>query len=101
MGVWGAGNFQDDQALDYLWSEVQQPLIRRIEKMFTIPESASPDEPDGAQIMAAVEILAVLCENLNAAPPKPEDVEKWHGTYLQIWDGSIDRLDPKPEYKQK
>ena len=29
MGVWGAGNFQQDNALDFVWREVQQPLIRQ------------------------------------------------------------------------
>lgn len=99
MGVWGAGNFEQDGALDFVWSDVQQPLVRQIEKMIVDPECAEPDEPDSSKIMAAVEILALLCEHVNAVPPKPSDVASWRKAYLKVWDDYIDELTPKEDYK--
>ena len=86
MGAWGAGNFQQDCALDFVWSEVQQPLIRQIEKVLADPACAHADDPESGPIMAAVELLAVLTEQVNASPPKPEEVVRWHDAFLPAWE---------------
>jgi hypothetical protein len=96
MGTWGAGNFQDDNALDWLWSEVQQPLLRKIESAV-----AGHDESNGHTIMAAVEVLTVLCEQLQANPPKPPEVAAWRDAYLAAWEGYIDALGCKPKFKKE
>ncbi len=86
MGVWGAGNFQQDYALDFVWREVQQPLLRQVEKVVADPACAEADDPESGPIMAAVELLAVLTEQVNAAPPSPEQVAHWQDTFLPAWD---------------
>ena len=96
MGTWGAGNFQNDQSLDWLWSDVQKPLIEKLNS-----ETAKHDESSGEEIMAAVEVLAVLCEQLNADPPKPLEVTAWRDAYLRAWESYIDASDPKPGYKEE
>lgn len=32
MGTWGAGNFADDAALDWLGDQVQAPIVEMIER---------------------------------------------------------------------
>ena len=86
MGAWGSGNFEQDGALDFVWREVQQPLLRKMKMMVEKPVYAEADEPDSGLIVAAVEILALLSEHVNAVPPKPDEVTNWKQTYLNAWD---------------
>lgn len=86
MGEWGAGNFEQDGALDFMWREVQMPLIQKIQAMLDDPVVAEADEPDSGPIMAAVAILALLAEHLTATAPKPEQVALWKKTFLESWD---------------
>jgi hypothetical protein len=94
MGAWGAGNFQDDTALDWLSLSIQKPLVEDIESML-----GSHDEGSGPAIIAAVEVLAVFCEAVPAVPPEPEVVTAWHYSYVEGWESYIDDLEPGPEYK--
>lgn len=86
MGTWGSGNFEQDGALDFMWREVQVPLLRKIEALIDDPVIAEADEPDSGPIMMAVEILALLAEHVNAATPKPEEVTLWKETFIKAWD---------------
>lgn len=86
MGAWGSGNFEQDGALDFVWREVQQPLLRKVRLMAEKPALAEADEPDNGPTVAAVEILALLSEHVNAAPPKPDEVANWKDTFLKSWD---------------
>lgn len=95
MGTWGAGNFADDSSLDWLYTDVQKPLMDTIER-----ELHDHDEGNGTVIIAAVEVLALICEHTPAMPPKPEDVARWRQAYLKTWNGYIDGLDPKAGYKE-
>src|SRR5690606_2174139 len=74
MGAWGNGNFEQDGALDFVWREVQQPLLQKVRTVVEEPVLAEADEPDSGPIVAAVEILSLLSEHVNAAPPKPDEV---------------------------
>jgi Domain of unknown function (DUF4259) len=86
MGAWGNGNFEQDGALDFVWRELQQPCLRKIQMMVEKPVYAEADEPDSGSIVAAIEILALLSEHVNAAPPKPNEVAHWKLTFLKAWD---------------
>jgi Domain of unknown function (DUF4259) len=101
MGVWGAGNFTNDEALDYLEAEVVEPLAKQMMKVLNNPHLAEPDEPTSARIMAAVEILALLAEQCNASPPHSGAVEQCKAAYLEIWDAYIDKLGPTPGFKEE
>jgi len=96
MGAWGAGNFQDDTALDWLRLSVRQPIVEEIQSWLK-----KHDEGNGPAIIAAVEVLALLCERLPAEPPRPEEVTAWQRSYLRGWNRYIDGLEPTPEYKAK
>ena len=95
MGTWGPGNFSDDIALDWLGGLVDD-LVADIEKGMTRPEAVC-----GHALTAQLEVLALLCERLNAIPPKPDEIAAWRETYLQTWETEIDDYDPDPEYKAK
>jgi len=71
MGTWGPGNFSDDIALDWLGRLVGE-LVDGIDRGMARPEAIC-----GHVLAAQVEVLALLCEHLNAAPPKPEVVAVW------------------------
>jgi GNAT superfamily N-acetyltransferase len=96
MGTWGPGNFQDDRARDWLWQSAQIPLVKTIES-----ELKCQDEGNDHVIMAAVEVLTLLCEQLNAIPPEPEEVTKWRVSYVRAWKCYIDNLDPEQDYKKQ
>jgi len=101
MGVWGPGNFQRDAALDYMSSDIVKPLVAKLREIVDNPTNAEPDDPTADEVMVAVEILCVLCERCRAVPPGPGLVEECRSIYLKVWDGYIDRLSPKPEYKKE
>jgi hypothetical protein len=94
MGTWGAGNFQNDSALDWLGGEVKR-LIAFLESNLR-----GQDEANDHDITAAAEVLAVLFENLNAYPPEPTRIAGWRDSYLRAWDSYIDSLGPEPSYKE-
>jgi hypothetical protein len=64
-------------------------------------QAAGHDESNGQTIMAAVEVLAVLCEQLHATPPAPSQVAAWRDDYLRAWESYIDALRPKAGYKEE
>ena len=113
MGTWGPGNFENDAAADHLM-DLCQPLLTEIEEAMEEPASLEPDEYEADMVMANLEIIACLSEHLGrhehsklgeflypCVLPSPETVAKWKQAYLAVWDGSIDDLEPKPEYKKK
>lgn len=101
VGVWGASNFEGDGALDYLAKAIVEPLIAKIASVLAEPSLAEPDEPSAAEIMVAVEVLCLLCKHCGAVPPKPELIREASEVYLRVWDGYIDKLMPKPDYKRE
>jgi hypothetical protein len=96
MGTWGAENFANDNALDWLRSAIERPLIETIEMNLR-----DQNEVNDQVIMAAVEVLAVLSEQLRAVPPEPEKIIGWRDSYLRAWDSYIDSLSPKDDYKRE
>lgn len=92
MGDWGPGNFQQDHALDFVWREVQIPLLRQIEQLLDDRDLAQADEPTSGPIMAAVELLSILSEYASAVPPNPNDVALWKKTFLESWDKTSEEV---------
>jgi hypothetical protein len=92
MGTWGAGNFADDRALDWL-GEFVDGLVGLIEEGMADPEAGS-SHPLGAQL----EALAVLCEQLNAVPPEPTRVARWRAKYVRTWEDDLRTWEADPQY---
>lgn len=113
MGTWGAGNFENDDAAEYLIG-LCKLLVEQIRSILAQPQLLQPDETDSDVMMANVEILAVLGSNIGKTSndeighltfpfplPGSEEVERWKHDYLEVWDGYIDQLGPSEDYKKR
>lgn len=96
MGTWAAGNFDNDQALDYM-GELMDQLTKTVIGSFEKP--AGLEDGGEAELMPSVAVIKILSEECGAAPPKPNEVEDWRSKYLAIYDAEIDGLGAKSDYK--
>jgi len=96
MGIWGTGNFDNDEAVDFRDDRVEE-MIDEIMRLFE-EGAADLDEGGEAVVMPSIEMLCVLCENVGASPPEPDIVEDWRDSYLELFDGQIAALNPEPGY---
>ncbi len=109
MGWFGEGNFDNDRALDYLGDEVFDPLWEKVAQLLDDPDSAAdPNEPDSDEIVAAVELLALICENTPAVPPPTASVERCRDNFLRVWTGAMqtwvdsgESSRPNPDYVKR
>jgi hypothetical protein len=84
MGWLGPDTFDNDRALNYL-SDVKQSIWAKIEGLQEYPDLADPDEPHSDEIVAAVELLAILCEHTPCTPPATAVVEKCRDNFVEFW----------------
>jgi hypothetical protein len=98
MGTCGEDNFANDGARDYLAMLTTQ-LVATINSIEANPSRLDLDEDGESMLMPSVEILALLCERAGAVPPKPARVRQWAKKYLELYDETIDRSNPSPEYR--
>ncbi|MES9555483.1 DUF4259 domain-containing protein [Streptomyces sp. NPDC007076] len=102
MGTWGSGNFDSDTAADHL-SGITGRLLSEIEEaMAGDPVGLEPDEYDGVAVPCNIELLALMGEqgHVGVAMPEPAVVEGWKGTFMDVWERTIDGLEPEQEYKE-
>ncbi|MBX9691312.1 MAG: WGR domain-containing protein, partial [Cyanobacteria bacterium] len=99
MGTWNVGNFDNDEALDYV-CELMEQLQARVDQWFAVDE---PDIGDGGEgvVMPTVAIMHLLAENCNAAPPKQNQVSKWSERYVELYGAQIDELSEDEEFKKQ
>ncbi len=100
MHTWAAGNFDNDDAMDYL-GEVIELLSERVDEILADKRRRRLDEEGEGRLMPSVELIALLCERYNVRPPREKTIHKWREKYLKVFDGEIDGLDPKPGYKDE
>lgn len=103
MGTWGSGNFDDDTAADHL-SSITAKLRDDIAKAIAdAPGDIEPDEYGGVMVPCNVELLALIAKQrwVGTTLPAADTVAQWKKTYLAVWDGYIDDLEPSPEWKKK
>ncbi|MER5614185.1 MULTISPECIES: DUF4259 domain-containing protein [unclassified Streptomyces] len=102
MGTWGSGNFDSDTAADHL-SGITGRLVSEIEEaMAGDPVGLEPDEYDGVAVPCNVELLCLMAEqnHVGASVPEPVVAEGWKKTFMDVWERTIDGLEPEPEYKE-
>ncbi len=101
MGTWSHGNFDNDTAADHL-GDLTGRLISEIEEAMSDPESLEPDEYWGNAVPVNLEILSLLAAQgwVGIELPEPEIVRGWKERFMTVWEGSIDDLAPKPDYKE-
>lgn len=98
MGTWNVGNFDNDEALDYV-GELMDELEARVDKFLG---STDPDLGEGeSMVLPTIVIMQLLSEHTGAAPPKPDLIEKWRENYLAVFDAQIDDFEPADGYKDK
>jgi Domain of unknown function (DUF4259) len=100
MGVWAAGNFDNDEAMDYVHELVDQ-MVEQIVSTVASEHGMEPDEPDSFRLMCNVELLWLIGQRVGASLPKSAAVADWKTKYLAVWDEYIDDLDPKPGFKEE
>ncbi|MDK0519771.1 DUF4259 domain-containing protein [Streptomyces sp. ML-6] len=102
MGTWGAGNFDSDTAADHL-ADLTGRLVSRIgEAMSGDPVALEPDDYDGVTVPCDIELLCLIAEQGYVGPVVPEAavVAGWRKTFMDVWERTIDELEPEPEYKE-
>jgi hypothetical protein len=111
MGTWGTGNVEDDTALDHLSAlrntykleSMYAELLGAVRDAMANTASLEPDEYEGVIVPCNLEIIAQMMDVFDSSIctlPKPSVLERWKNTYLNIWDGCIDELEPDPDWKQ-
>ena len=78
MGAWGFGNFENDDALDWLFELESSEDLSAVEGAITAATTADGEELDvyiGARALAAAEVVAAL--RGQAADDLPDEVTIW------------------------
>jgi hypothetical protein len=101
MGTWGAGNFQNDCAMDYA-GRLVRGFVEDVEYAAAEPSRMETDEFYGDIMPCLVAIISSLHELTGtAAIPRPNVVAGWKAKYMAVWEGYIDKLRPAPGYKEQ
>lgn len=100
MGTWDAGIFDNDCAMDHVCAFTGK-MIEEIDEAVANPSELECDEYWGDAMRAHIEMLLLLQRDAHGLLPEPEKAILWRDTYMNIWDGYIDKLQPKPDYKIK
>src|SRR5262245_28397018 len=69
MGTWAEGNFDNDGAMDYVGELVNQ-FAETIDDILNDEDRSMLDEEGEAILMPSVELIALICERYNVAPPE-------------------------------
>lgn len=107
MGWLGPDNFDNDRGLQYL-ADVVGPIAETVTRLAEYPDLGDPDEPHSDESIAAVEILAILCEQTPYTPPATALIEQardgfvdyWYRA-MQDWIHSNDTAKPDPAYVEE
>ncbi len=98
MRNWGEDNFANDGARAYL-ELLAAKLVATVNEILADPERLALDEDGEGMYMPSVELLALLCERYDVAPPRADTVDRWAERYLAQYDETIDRFRVGPEFK--
>jgi hypothetical protein len=93
--AWGPGHFENDRAVDWLYSGIHTPLLEKIRGGVT-----HADERAGNEVMAAAEVLAIVCEQIRRNYLHPDQVTAWRDTFLRSWEHYADRINGPPGFKE-
>ena len=99
MGTWGAGNFDNDSAMDYM-GEIEEELVTRIEDILKDEDRCALEEDGEGILMPTIVMLSTLSEHCRLGVPNRATVQRWKEQYLAVFDEQIDGFDPQPSYKE-
>jgi hypothetical protein len=78
MGAWGHRNFENDEALDFVWEINEggvQTIREAIDKVVNKPASEQPESSECTEALAAIEYVAAA--KGNPSEDFPEESEIW------------------------
>lgn len=100
MGVWGAGNFDNDMAGEFL-DELKMQLIRNVEEAISHNMDIDLDEQFDGLVMPSVDVLITICEQYEVSPMlDTTKVTQWKKFFLSYYNTTIDQYGAKEPYKQ-
>ena len=102
MGTWGSGNFDSDTAADHV-SAITGRLVSGIEEaMAGDPTGLEPDEYAGVAVPCDIDLLCLIAEQryVGAVVPEPAVAEAWKRTFMDVWERTIDDLEPTEGHKE-
>ena len=104
MGTWGVGNFDDDDARNFLDSLIRQ-LKESIEASLIPDNLKQPsflEKYGDSKVVPAIDIICTLCEHYDN-PPSLElaTVENWREIYLQVYDDMVGSYGTELEYEKE
>ena len=102
MGTWSHGNFDNDCSADFL-SDITGKLVEEIRQAVKDPEKLEADEYWGDAMPSSIELLNLIATQnwVGTVLPETSEAKAWKATYLEVWDKSIEHLNPKEGYKEK
>ncbi|WP_335939050.1 DUF4259 domain-containing protein [Streptomyces sp. PTD5-9] len=103
MGTWGSGNFDSDTAADHL-SGITGRLLSEIEEaMAGDPEGLEPDDYWGVVVPCDIDLLCLIAEraHVGVTLPEPAVAEAWKTTFMDVWERTIDGLEPTEGHKEE
>jgi hypothetical protein len=94
MGAWGHRNFENDEALDFVWEINEggvQTIREAINKVVNKPASEQLESPECTEALAAIEYVAAAKGNPSEDFPEESEIwlEKNGGKELLSIDGSL------------
>jgi hypothetical protein len=98
--AWTEDNFGNKGARQFLQMQVTR-LMTTIHDIIHNPERLAPDDDGESMLMPCIEVLALLCERYDVAPPKLDVIQHWHRSYLQAFDQGFDDMNPPPGLKAR
>lgn len=97
MGAWGAGVFDNDEALDVL-TDASKVATTEIDGFFNNLDRVNFEDIDC--VLACIAIQTALITACGAPRPTKAYAESIHRRMLEIYDSEIDDYEPEPEYRE-
>lgn len=79
MGAWDVGPFDNDDALDWTWQLDDATDFAVVRRALDVPATGHLEAPDGAEAVAAAEVVAASLGRPPAA--MPDSVSSWVREY--------------------
>ena len=96
MGAWGAGVFDNDEAMDVL-TDASAVATTEIQGFYDNRDRCGFEDIDC--VLACIAIQTSLITGCGAEPPTRTYAETIRDRMLEIYDNEVDDHDPEPEYK--
>ncbi len=99
MSIWGTENFERDDALNVLDNWIRGILTQIRETFLRDHETSLYYDFGESRIIGNIDILTTLLERYRIDPDiELDEINKWKTDYLNTFDRTIHRYEPKPQY---